>query len=72
MKQIKKLLKKPLDMQQTQVVVLNQVQVGLRASTAMFPGWMPLPMRTAMSVPADPGAIVMSVTPVKPHAPGPK
>ena len=59
-------------MQQMQVVVVNQVQVGLRASPAVFPGWVPMPMRTAMSVPTVPVTAAMSAATVMPAAPGPK
>ena len=58
-------------MQPMQVVVVNQVQVGLRTSTAVFPGWVPLPVRTAMSLPAVPVATAVSATTVVPTATGP-
>ena len=58
-------------MQPMQVVVLNQVQVGLRTSTAVFPGCLSMPMRTAVSMPAVPVAPAMSTTAVLPAAAGP-
>ncbi len=72
MKQTKKLLKQLLDMQQTQVVVVREVQVGLRSSTAVFPGCMPMPMRAALSVPAVPVTTALCTTTVMPTATGPK
>ncbi len=72
MKQTKKLLKQLLDMQQTQVVVVKQVQVGLRTSAAVFPDCMPVPMRAALFMPAVPVTAAVSATTVMPTASGPK
>ncbi len=71
MKPIKKHLKQPLVMQQMQVVVVRKVQVGLRTSTAMFPGCVPMPMRSAVSMPAVPVAVAVWAT-VMLTAPGPR
>ena len=57
-------------MQPMQVVVVNQVQVGLRTSTAVFPGWMPVPMRAAMSMPTVPVTTAVSTSTVMPTASG--
>ena len=57
-------------MQQTQVVVVKQVQVGLRASTALFPGCLPMPMRSAVLVPTVPVAAALSAATVMPPATG--
>ena len=54
-----------------QIVVVNLVQVGLRASPAVFPGWVPMPMRTAMLVPTVPVATAVSTATVMPAAAGP-
>ncbi len=59
-------------MQPMQVVVMNQAQVGLRASAAVFPGLVPMPMRTALSVSAVPVTTALCTTPVMPTATGPK
>ena len=53
-----------------QVVVVNQVQVGLRTSSAVFPGCVPVPMRTAVLMPAVPVTTAMSTTAVLPTAAG--
>ena len=55
-----------------QIVVVNLVQVGLRPSTAVFPGCLPMPMRTAMLMPAVPVATAMSAAAVMPTAAGPR
>ena len=55
-----------------QVVVVKQVQVGLRTSTAVFPGCLPMPVRSAMSFPAVPVTTAMSAAAVVPTAPGPR
>ncbi len=57
-------------MQQTQVVVENMVQVGLCTSTAVFPGCLPVPVRTAMSMVTVPVTAAMSTTTVMPTATG--
>ena len=56
-----------------QVVVVNQVQVVRLASTAVFPGWVHMPVRSAMSMLTVPVAAAMSTTTaVMPSATGPK
>ncbi len=59
-------------MQQTQVIVVNQVQVGLRTSAAVFPGCMPMTMRMALSLPIVLAMAAVSATMVVPTATGPK
>ena len=53
-----------------QVVVVNQVQVGLRTSPAVFPGCMPMSVRAAVSMPAVPVTPAVSTTTVVPTASG--
>ena len=59
-------------MQQTQVAVVREVQVGLWASTAVFPVWVPVPMRTAVWVPTVPVTAAMSAAAVMTAATCPK
>ena len=58
-------------MQQIQVVVANQVRGGLLPSTAAFPVCVPMPLRTAMSMPTVPVAAAMSIAVEMPSATGP-
>ncbi len=69
---IKKHLKKLLDMQQMQVVVMNMLMDGLRTSTAVFPGRLSMPMRVAVSVLTVPVTTALSTAAVMPTATGPK